>query len=449
MHPFLALSLSLLASTSTATTADDGEAPAGDAALDLESAAHVKEDRLEVGVVPAIGYDSNLGLGVGALGALAKFSPGFDPYRWRAEILTFLTIRENDGGDFEVPFHAHYFKFDWVEAFPGVRLFGRVGFFKQSNSGYFGLGGTAPRVEFSDDELEADPRLIQFNEYDHIYPQLIASARIRLLTFAQPVRPGRLDLLVGTNLLYNDFEIYQGSLLEDHAARAANPQNSSDEVLADLLKGIDAHWLWMLTLGLLLDTRDNEFHPIRGGFHELSFRISPGVDDDLAYVSVYAMTSWFQSLVGSYLVLAGRVLTDLTFGDAPLYELARFGTYKARNGPGGSHSLRGVLLQRFHGKAKVIGNFELRSEFWSFSLAKQRITLGALAFVDTGRVWADYRPRTFDGRSLDGAFWEEFQVGLGGGGRIRWGDTFVIRLDYGASPTDGTTGFYVSIEHVF
>ena len=45
---------------------------------------------------------------------------------------------------------------------------------------------------------------------------------------------------------------------------------------------------------------------------------------------------------------------------------------------------------RYHGKVKAGVNLELRSVFWTFWLLKQRFKVGAAAFVNVGRVWADY-----------------------------------------------------------
>jgi len=42
-----------------------------------------------------------------------------------------------------------------------------------------------------------------------------------------------------------------------------------------------------------------------------------------------------------------------------------------------------------------------------------------------------------------------FKVGTGGGLRVRWGETFLIRFDGAYSPTEGIPGFYVDIGHVF
>mgnify|MGYP003955821345 FL=1 len=133
-------------------------------------------------------------------------------------------------------------------------------------------------------------------------------------------------------------------------------------------------------------------------------------------------------------------------GDAPFYELTRFGALMPRDGPGGGWSLRGVPRQRYSGKVKLIQNLELRSMFWRFNVGKSRFLVGAVGFLDAARIWADLRGTELAGQSVDGG---TFKVGTGGGLRVRWGETLVIRFDGAYSPTERTPGFYVDIGQVF
>ena len=79
---------------------------------------------------------------------------------------------------------------------------------------------------------------------------------------------------------------------------------------------------------------------------------------------------------------------------------------------GGGWSLRGVPRQRYSGKVKLIQNLELRSLFWRFNVGKSRFVVGAVAFVDAARIWADLRGTELAGVNVDGG---TFKVGTGGG----------------------------------
>lgn len=175
-------------------------------------------------------------------------------------------------------------------------------------------------------------------------------------------------------------------------------------------------------------------------------RSSPGVQQGLHYAAFTLNTAWYKPFVGEYLSFAIRGVADVIVGDAPFYELTRFGALQPRDGPGGGWSLRGVPRQRYSGKVKLIQNMELRSLFWRFNVGKSRFVVGAVAFLDAARIWADLRSTELAGINVDGG---TFKVGTGGGLRVRWGETLVIRFDGAYSPTEHTPGFYVDIGHVF
>lgn len=410
-----------------------------------------KPDRLEFGALPAVNYDIDLGFGFGAIASVAKFATGYRPYKWRLELLLLATVKRAPGSGYEFPFHDDYLNFD----FPGLlgnrlRITGRAGFRKFSNTGYHGFGnGSAAPTPWEaidpDKDLAAYQSARRFNRFDHIYPLLLVNARIQLWDRSTPVQRRRIEALVGLNTTYNIVRPYAGSKLEMDI-EAAKADTDDGRTLANLLRGTDPNLLLQLNLGLLFDTRDHEYTPTRGTFTEISVRSSPGVQQDLRYAAFTVNSAWYRPLVGEYLSVAFRGVADVMAGDPPFYELTRFGALQPRDGPGGGWSLRGVPRQRYSGKVKLIQNLELRSLFWRFSIRKSRFAVGAVAFIDAARIWADTRPTNLGGVSVDGG---TFKVGTGGGLRVRWGETFLVRFDGAYSPTEGTPGFYVDIGHIF
>ena len=410
-----------------------------------------KPNRTEFGVLPAVNYDSDLGFGFGAIASVARFAPGYRPYKWRLELLLQATVKRAPGKGAEFPFHDDYLNMD----FPGLlgnrlRIAARVGFRKFADTGYYGFGNASKfEKPWADIDPAEDPDAYQtarrYHKFDHIYPLVWVNARIRLWDRSTPEQRRRIEALVGVNATYNIIRPYEGSKLAQDIA-TLDDDTPDARTLADLLRGTDPHMLLVLNLGLLFDSRDHEFTPTRGTFTELSVRSSPGVQQDLRYAALTLNTAWYKALVGEYLSFAVRGVADLILGDAPFQELTRFGAMMPRDGPGGGWSLRGVPRQRYAGKAKLIQNLELRSLFWKFSIRQQRFAVGAVAFLDTARIWSDLHRSEQGGVNIDGG---TFKVGTGGGLRVRWGETFLIRFDGAYSPTEGTPGFYVDIGHVF
>jgi hypothetical protein len=148
-------------------------------------------------------------------------------------------------------------------------------------------------------------------------------------------------------------------------------------------------------------------------------------------------TRSFVPLAGEYLVMALRLRGDAFFGEVPFHELDQ-------------GLIRGIPSRRYHGKIKVLGSVEFRSTFYRFHVFKQHLGFGAVAFFDTGRVWADYRSQPeLDGRDLG------LKYGVGGGLRALWGETRVVRTDIAYSPVkdeispDQPVSIYVRMNHFF
>jgi hypothetical protein len=71
-----------------------------------------RPERYELGGTPVLTGDSDIGIGFGALVSLARFRPGFYPYRWRAEILAMMTVKDAPDGGAELPYHDYHLKLD-------------------------------------------------------------------------------------------------------------------------------------------------------------------------------------------------------------------------------------------------------------------------------------------------------------------------------------------------
>lgn len=404
--------------------------------------------RLEIAGLPAINYDSDLGLGLGAVLVLAKFDPGVTPYRWRLEALALVALKTEPSG-LTIPFHNHSALLDVPGLLDGVlRLNLQASFRRLSTSGWYGFGSESIPRSVSAAELSLDPALSRYHQYERTSPSLRAIARARVHDEPVPIGLSRLEVFGGAEISRSWIALYPKSLLEADRDRARSASTAGDRVLAELLHGTEDHWQLLLLAGLLWDTRDHETVPSRGGLHELSVRASPAVDAGLAYVGFTLSTTWFWTLLDPYLVLATRMIGDVIAGEPPLYALSSFGTLFPTSGPGGSYSTRGVLLDRFHGQIKLLGNLELRARLLFFELFEQRLELGGAIFSDVGRVWADFSGRELDGRPLDGPFFH-LQAAFGGGLRFRWGETFLLRAEVGHAPTDRTTSVYVDINQAF
>ncbi|MEE2829805.1 MAG: BamA/TamA family outer membrane protein [Myxococcota bacterium] len=421
----LSLSLAGLAGFLPLALADEGRAD-GDVAA--------SERRLEPGVLPAVSYDSDLGIGLGVIGNIALIDPAVQPYRWRLSGQAFVYLDPQTKGPPRIPFQSHYLRLDRPGLAEGklrVRL--ELRFQRQSNAGYYGLGQGSVLEEpwlglDEEEDAEAWVAARRFNEYDRIYPALQSEFRLTL--------PRSFFAFAGVGVTWNWVEAYSGSRL------ALDRGGAGGAWVKEQLVGLERHGTVEGSIGLAYDSRDNESAPLRGFFHELSLRGGALVEIPGGWGGANLTARFYAPFLGDRLSMAARVIADLTWGEVPFYELARYGGTESEEGPGGSMSLRGVPARRYHGKVKLIGNYELRSRFLHFDLRGQAASLGAVVFIDAGRVWADMRPRP----ELDSGG-KPLAFGVGGGVRFQVGQTFIVRFDLGWSP--GDLGIAFDIGHIF
>ena len=389
----------------------------------------LEPDRSEWAVLPALGGNTDVGFIFGALFIMARYLPGYDPYRWRQEGFAVATVKEGSEG---VEFPVQHARTRWdIPGLAGgrLRLYPSLEFRRISNAGYFGLG--------NDSRADAAPAGTPGDrDRRHQYERMEANVRFDL----RYTLSGGLSMAFGVRGSYVRPDAYDGSrLAEDMTLQ------KRDGSLG--LYGTGELGLVEALAGLIWDTRDHETVPTRGMYHELSFRGGAGVpaERDVWWWGFSARLRFYFPLAGAYLVLAGRLLTDQLYGHPPFYEMARGGAFPPRRMPGGPEGIRGIPEGRYHNELLVMANLELRSLFWRFQLFGVRFRLGAAAFADIGRMWTT-------GAGKDGG---PPLFGVGGGIRLQWGESVVVRVDVAWAPQaldarpPSPVGVYVELGEAF
>lgn len=397
--------------------------------LTLGAAARAGSDappgRTELGAVPLLGGDSDVGFGGGALGSLTRFEPGYRPYYFRAEVGGIATFKRQSGEGWEVPYQDYYLL--WTDPHlirDELRLDLRPSYTNEGTQRYYGIGN-ATVAPHRGPEGEA---AAEYFQYGRMHPTLLLRLRAKL--------GHGFHALTGFSLTYNRIDVHPNSKLESDA-RAANAS------MHGLFHRLDPHGVALFEYAVDYDTRDDETATHEGSHHQLKLRLSPGGAASLPYRygQLNATTRVYFTPVRRWLTVAVRLVGDAQFGDPPFYELARFEDTFA---VGGGKGVRGVPAQRYYGKLKVLGNFELRSEILSVRIGAKNYALGLAAFFDAGRVWADWeRDPALDGTGL-GLKW-----GIGGGLRFQQGNAFVVRGDIAWSPDARPIGGYFTAGQIF
>ncbi|WP_257460469.1 outer membrane protein assembly factor [Archangium lipolyticum] len=396
--------------------------------------------------LPLVSFNSDEGFGYGARLMLVDSGDGSQrPYRYSVVAQFFQSTRG---------IAQHRLMLDAPSFLSSSwRLGVSLSMLNDRFSPYFGLGGGAayvPAFEACEDRkaLESDPNvcpgnpdfrgLRYYNFEQRTLPSVVLNAR-RPLSGPWQVALGYRFRLTTVRTRYGAEDLGQ-----------ARDSRVVEDARAGLLSGLDGvedgeavSRTAEVTASLLLDTRDNEPAPVRGMFHELALRGASTVTGSGSnYWGATANLRFYHPLVSDRLVAALRLFVDVMGGDVPFYHLSSFGGVEwldGWGGIGGVYTARGILKNRLQGQAKALANGELRWNFLSVSPWQQRLDFTLIAFFDAGQAWTDLR-------FADGGL---PRYGGGGGLRIAWQNDFILRVDYGISPRDGTTGFYLDFGHMF
>jgi outer membrane protein assembly factor BamA len=383
------------------------------------SAQESTASRIERAIVPLVGGDTDIGIGAGALGSIARTAPGDGDFRWKLEGAAFASLK-SQAGDLGSPYQDVYLQLTRKDLWRGrLRLELRAAYTRESNLRYYGLGNAAPAPA---NDIAARDFFIR------VHPAVRARVQYQIA--------GPIHVALGTMYMHNWIDVPPGSTLAEDAA------NGSPEV-RDVLKLDRRHGLHLLQAGLIFDSRDDEIAPSTGQNHRFELRASPWRTPGLPYryLGLSASLSGFVPLVTDRLILALRGVGDVQMGDVPFYELSRFDETSALGGP---KYVRGVPSNRYYGKRKLLANVELRSQLAQFRMLRSDYQLGLTAFFDSGRVFADVSDRpALDGTGLG------LKYGTGLGLRLQKGKTFVLRGDVAWSPDARPIAGYFLAEHIF
>jgi hypothetical protein len=410
------------------------ESPARTSASERSDETAEEKRDTDVTVIPYGGADTDVGVGVGVIGSVARKTPDHEPYLWRVESVSLVTFKnvkrtaeDPTESQLEFPYIDSYLLLSLPHAVKKrLGLEFRFSYTREQALKYYGLGNASEVPE----GLElGDPRF----EYEREHPSFRLRSESRFF--------GGALLIVGFAYTHNWLTIPPDTLLaEDRASGSAEVKQA--------LEPAGEHGVAEFTYGLGWDDRDNRVSATSGHFHTASIVLAPGGVPAVPqmWARLDGTLRFYVPLVPKRLTLAVRGVGDLLLGDPPFYELPRT---DESNAIGGAKGVRGIPAQRYYGKVKLFSNLELRSRLFDFSLFGQKNAMGVVAFADTGRLWSDLPADP----ELDGELgWDDgfgLKYGLGGGLRLYGGTSFVVRADVAWSPDARPVGAYLGAGEAF
>ena len=411
---------------------------------------------LNIGAIPVIAFDSDLGLQYGALANLYLYGDGSQYPQYRHSFY-FEVSRFTKGSG------INRFFYDSKYLIKNIRVTGDISYLTEQALDFYGFNGYSSLFNsaWSDSE-NADYKSRMF--YRH------SRNRFRmLLDFQGKLKYDNLRWIAGV-ASFND-------KIESVDIDKLNKDKDEADLLPTVeeMPGLYERYIeWDLIpdaekeggrtnyfkLGVVYDTRDNEPNPMKGIWTEAVIFTAPSFfGNDFSHTKLSITHRQYFTLIEKDLSFAYRLGYQGTIGGhTPFYIQPNLVTsfLKSANsdGLGGSKTIRGVLRNRVVGDGVAYGNLELRWKFLHTILLKQNIYLGINVFFDSGMVVNEIDvDETVVNDNVDyfSGDKDSLHNSIGGGFRFAMNQNFIIAVDYGVplKKQDGSGGLYIGLNYLF
>ena len=408
-----------------------------------------------IGALPAVTYDTDLGIQYGAFANLYHFGDGSRYPEYNHSFYLELSRYTKGSG-------VYRFSYDSDRLIPNLRTTVDLSYLTDLTYDFFGFNGYDAVYNKSwTKEENPSYKTRMFYKYDRklfrwkidLQGKLTGEkfrwiTGINFLSFkAAPVNIEKLnkgkdeeDLLPDVDALYDKY-IQWGLISEEESDGGFVPEFKA---------------------GLVFDTRDNRPNPMKGVWSEAVVVVSPKIlGAESSFSKISFIHRQYVTLIPDDLSLAVRLAWQSPLGgDAPFYYhsqvITSFLKGSTSEGLGGSKTLRGILRNRVTGEGIFFGNTELRWKAARFRFHNNNFYVGLNGFTDFGKVTKKIplSPDGFNEGSIKDYFdpgAEKLHVSYGAGLRIAMNENFIVAFDYGlaSDKRDGNSGFYMGLNYLF
>ena len=412
-----------------------------------------------LGGLPVVAYDTDLGLEYGGLVNLFYYGDGSLYPQYLHNIYVEVSRFTKGSG-------INRLFYDSKHLIPGLRITSDLAYLTDRTYDFYGFNGyEAVYNEAWTDDESPDYRSRVFYKYDRKLSRFTTDVQgnFRNEKFGWVAGIGLYDYRIDTvdvnrlnrgksaddRLPYTDGGLFQRyidwGIVEPEEAKGG--------------------FVTYLKVGAVYDTRDNEPNPMSGIWTEAVVAYAPpflGIGNRYSHAKISLTHRQYFTLIRDKLTFAYRLGYQGTlWGSCPFYLQPNIATLYLRGatneGLGGSKYLRGIIRNRVVGDGVAYANMEFRWKFYRFYLLKQNFYLSLNAFLDAGQVVTPVsleKNFTGDGHPESDYFSSEnesLHTSFGAGLRLVMNQNFVVAVDYGRAlkRSDGTSGTYVGLNFLF
>jgi hypothetical protein len=418
-----------------------------------------------LGALPTITYNTDLGFQYGALVNLYQYGDGKVYPKYYHSLYAEISRYTKGSGIMRFFYDSKYL-------IPNIRLTADLSYLTEQALHFYGFNGyqTVYNKDWEDDSSSSYKTRIFYR-----HQRKVLRGKI---DFQGETGIKNVNWAAGINLMNVDIRTVNIDRL--------NKGKDENEALKDTNTLYDNYINWgiitpeeknggfftSLKGGIVYDSRDNEPNPMKGIWSEAV--ILQTFNQDFTFTKIAITHRQYFTLVKNKLSLVYRLgYQGIIAGDAPFYALpymvSSFTKSSNADGLGGSKTVRGMMRNRVVGEAVAYGNFEFRWKFVDFVFKKQNIYFALNPFMDFGQVVKE-KEIDFTGVSTDfgetindyfngkdnanGVFVadkDKLHITYGAGLHIAMNQNFIVAADVGfpTNKQDGGMGVYIGLNFLF
>ena len=418
------------------------------------------------GALPAITYDSDLGLEYGALVDFYNYGDGSKYPDFIDHTYTEISRYTKGSG-------IYRFMFESRHIIPGVQWISDLSYLPDKAATFYGFNGyeSVYNKDWMDDKLSSD--IYRSRMYYRFQKN-----QFRFKNDFQGKLSGD-HFKWSAGFAFQDFTVSSVNIDKLNKGKSDKLPSVTDEpglfeqylsnniIPADEAKG---GWINTVKGGLTWDSRDNRPNPMKGIWTEIGIEAAPKfLGNNWGFSKLYIIHRQYFTLIEKDLSLVYRIGYQATIsGHTPFFYQSQVITSRltgaTSEGLGGAKTLRGILRDRVVGDAFVMGNIELRWKPLYFRFLKQDCYLGLNAFYDFGRVTKDIKlPDNLENTFTNpvhptDTYSQYFKPGTekmhqsaGMSVMLAMNQVFVVAIDCGKAfnVQDGNIGFSIGLNYLF
>lgn len=405
-----------------------------------------------IGFLPAVAYDSDLGVYYGIIINPFDYGDGSVYPNYRQSV--YLQISGYSKGSSE-----HALEYESYSLLPGMKFTARFKYQGYRAYPFYGFNGreSVYRPEWEDEKSSMYKTRMFYR---------IEKKNLKVSADLQ-------DTIGSSNFMWQ-----AGWAMGSYRAAPVNTERmnrklSGGKVLPDTASLYDNYVDWglisedergggivnTLMAGLVYDSRDRLTNPQKGLYSEINIRYMPSFLTRGGYsdLSLGLIHRQYITLVKARLIFAYRVWYNASLaGNQPFYARQQLVSFRNTEGFGGSSTLRGVLMQRIVTRDFLLATAELRSRLVNFRFINQNWYFGAIMFMDAGKI---IKPLKINIGNVPPAEVNSYfalpdktlHKSAGAGFKLAMNENFVLSAEYAMAfdRQDGISGLYLGLNYQF